>query len=128
MGLPSHWISSFGVLYREQITSKIGQPHLSVHTSKLHKCEIYIFTIAQRQFSHSWLYFDRYFSIPQIGHQETTALLCFKEKELTWPEKEVSNVGEVFVQSLVDLLWQVVYSKYKLKDIESEIIKSILDS
>ena len=35
-------------------------------------------------------------------------LLSFmEEKELMWPEKEVSDVGEVFVQSLVDLLWYI---------------------
>lgn len=41
-------------------------------------------------------------------HQLKNDLLCFmEEKELMWPEKEVSDVGEVFVQSLVDLLWYI---------------------
>ena len=30
-----------------------------------------------------------------------------EEKELMWPEKEVSNVGEVFVQSLVNMFWYI---------------------
>ena len=41
-------------------------------------------------------------------HQLKNDLLSFmEEKELMWPEKEVSDVGEVFVQSLVDLLWYI---------------------
>ena len=41
-------------------------------------------------------------------HQLKNNLLSFmEEKELMWPEKEVSDVGEVFVQSLVDLLWYI---------------------
>ena len=41
-------------------------------------------------------------------HQLKNDFLRFiEEKELMWPEKEVSNVGEVFVQSLVDILWYI---------------------
>ena len=41
-------------------------------------------------------------------HQLKNDFLHFiEEKELMWPEKEVSNVGEVFVQSLVDILWYI---------------------
>ena len=41
-------------------------------------------------------------------HQLKNDLLSFlEEKELMWPEKEVSDVGEVFVQSLMDLLWYI---------------------
>ena len=48
-------------------------------------------------------------------HQLKNDWLCFMEekelmwpeKEVMWPEKEVSDVGEVFVQSLVDLLWYI---------------------
>ncbi len=30
-----------------------------------------------------------------------------EERKLMWPEREVSNVGEVFVQSFVDVLWYI---------------------
>lgn len=41
-------------------------------------------------------------------HQLRNDFLHFmEERKLMWPEKEVSNVGEVLVQSLVDVLWYI---------------------